>query len=96
MSAKQEPEPMGLIGASRALEVDPDTYNELSLNLKTAVSVAASMRGILPPYIAARFGVLETALARCQGAVGNFKIPPLYRRIRSRPRPKLSGLAAGI
>jgi hypothetical protein len=71
MSKEKELGPMGPLGALRRLEVDPDTYNELDRNLRTAASVAGAVKEILPPHLALR---LEGAIAKCQGAIGRFTI----------------------
>ncbi len=78
MRKEKELGPMGPLGALRRLEVDPDTYNELDQNLRTAASVAGAVKGLIPSHLALR---LEGAIAKCQGAVGSFTTtqrPPMW------------------
>jgi hypothetical protein len=65
---------MGKVGPVLPLEVSPEAYNELDMNLRTAVAVAGAVRSIIPPHMALR---LDGALEHCREAVGKF-IPILH------------------
>ncbi len=66
-----EVEQKDLERTSCTLVIRSEVYNDLTNNIRSALSVAGSIKGIIPPYLAER---LEGCLAKALGALGQIDI----------------------